>query len=96
MDFMELLNGRGQAALDKKMGIKILEATPERLVGTMPVEGNTHINATHHKTATKGIVTAVATAISLGRTLCSYNIEITNEDGQRTCTARITCLILND
>ena len=38
---MELLNGRGQAALDKKMGIKILEATPERLVGTMPVEGNT-------------------------------------------------------
>jgi uncharacterized protein (TIGR00369 family) len=54
------------------------------------------INATHHKTATKGVVTAVATAISLGRTLCSYNIEITNEDGQRTCTARITCLILND
>jgi uncharacterized protein (TIGR00369 family) len=54
------------------------------------------INATHHKTATQGIVTAVATAISLGRTLCSYNIEITNENGQRTCTARITCLILND
>ena len=38
---MELLNGRGQAVLDKKMGIKILEANPERLVGTMPVEGNT-------------------------------------------------------
>ncbi|MFM7861069.1 MAG: hotdog fold thioesterase, partial [Candidatus Nanopelagicaceae bacterium] len=54
------------------------------------------INATHHKSATSGVVTAVATAISLGRTLCSYNIEITNEAGQRTCTARITCLILND
>ena len=54
------------------------------------------INATHHKSATSGIVTAVATAISLGRTLCSYNIEISNEQGQRTCTARITCLILND
>ncbi|NCV79824.1 MAG: hotdog fold thioesterase, partial [Actinobacteria bacterium] len=54
------------------------------------------VNATHHKTATQGIVTAVATAISLGRTLCSYNIEITNENGQRTCTARITCMILSE
>ena len=54
------------------------------------------INATHHKSATSGIVTAVATAISLGKTLCSYNIEITNDAGQRTCTARITCLILSD
>jgi uncharacterized protein (TIGR00369 family) len=131
-EFMELLNGRGQAALDKKMGIKILEATPQKLVGTMPVEGNTQplgylhgganvvlaeslgsigswlhagptkrivgidINATHHKSATSGLVTATATAISLGRTLCSYQIEITNEQGQRTCTARITSLILSD
>ena len=127
---MELLNGRGQAALDKKMGIKILEATPERLVGTMPVEGNTQplgflhgganvvlaeslgsigtqlhagphrrivgvdINATHHKSATSGKVTAIATPVSLGRTLCCYEVVITNEAGERTCTARITCLIL--
>ena len=102
-EFRELLNGRGQAALDKKMGIKIIEASPERLVGTMPVEGNTQplgflhgganvvlaeslgsigtwlhagptkrivgidINTTHHKSATSGVVTAVATAISLGK-----------------------------
>jgi 1,4-dihydroxy-2-naphthoyl-CoA hydrolase len=26
--------------------------------------------------------------------LCSYEIVITNDEGQRTCTARITCLIL--
>ena len=112
------------------MGIKILEATPERLVGTMPVEGNTQplgflhgganvvlaeslgsvgthlhagpnrrivgieINASHHKSATSGIVTAVATAVTLGKTLCTYNVEITNDKGEKTCTARITCLIL--
>jgi len=129
-DFMEVLRERGRGSLDKKMGIEIVEATPERLVGTMPVEGNTQplgllhgganvvlaeslgsigtqlhagptrrivgvdINATHHKSATSGIVTAVATAITLGKTLCSYNVEITNEKGERTCTARITCLIL--
>jgi acyl-coenzyme A thioesterase PaaI-like protein len=39
-------------------------------------------------------VTAVATAVTLGKTLCTYNVEITNDKGERTCTARITCLIL--
>ena len=130
-DFLQVIRERGIGALDKKMGIEIIEASPERLVATMPVEGNTHpigllhgganvvlaeslgsigtqlhagadrkivgvdINATHHKSATSGIVTAVATAISLGKTLCSYNVEIKNDKGERTCTARITCLILN-
>jgi uncharacterized protein (TIGR00369 family) len=129
-DFMEILRERGQGALDKKMGIVILEASPQRLVATMPVEGNTQpigllhgganvvlaeslgsigtqlhagptrkivgvdINATHHKSALSGKVTAVATPVSLGRTLCSYEVVITNEAGERTCTARITCLIL--
>ena len=129
-DFLQVIRERGIGALDKKMGIEIIEASPERLVATMPVEGNTQpigllhgganvvlaeslgsigtqlhagadrkivgvdINATHHKSATSGIVTAVATAISLGKTLCSYNVEVKNDKGERTCTARITCLIL--
>ena len=130
-DFLQVIRERGSGALDKKMGIEIIEASPERLVATMPVEGNTQpigllhgganvvlaeslgsigtqlhagadrkivgvdINATHHKSATSGIVTAGATAISLGKTLCSYNVEVKNEKGERTCTARITCLILD-
>ena len=40
-DFMEVLRERGRGVLDQKMGIEIIEATPARLVGTMPVEGNT-------------------------------------------------------
>ena len=129
-DFLQVIRERGIGALDKKMGIEIIEASPERLVATMPVEGNTQpigllhgganvvlaeslgsigtqlhagadrkivgvdINATHHKSATSGIVTAIASAISLGKTLCSYNVEIKNDKGERTCSARITCLIL--
>ena len=129
-DFLEIIKERGSGALDKKMGIEILEASPNRLVGKMPVEGNTQpigllhgganvvlaeslgsigtqlhagpnrkivgvdINATHHKSATAGFVTGVATAISLGKTMCSYEIVISNDAGERTCTARITCLIL--
>jgi len=52
------------------------------------------INATHHKAAAKGLITGTATAISLGKTLCSWDIVMTNEAGERTCTARLTCLIL--
>jgi 1,4-dihydroxy-2-naphthoyl-CoA hydrolase len=131
-DYLAILRERGAGLLDQKMGIEILEASPQRLVGRMPVAGNTQplgllhgganvvlaeslgsigtalhagpdrmivgvdINATHHKSARSGFVTGTATAISLGKTMCSYQIEITNEDGQRTCTARITCLILAD
>ena len=131
-DYLELIRQRGSGALDKKMGIEIIEASPSRLVGTMPVDGNTQpigllhgganvvlaeslgsigtqlhaganrrivgvdINATHHKSATSGIVTAVATAVTLGNTLCCYEVEITNDKGERTCSARITCLILAD
>jgi uncharacterized protein (TIGR00369 family) len=129
-DFLEIIKERGSGALDKKMGIEILEASPNRLIGKMPVEGNTQpigllhgganvvlaeslgsigtqlhagpnrkivgvdINATHHKSATAGFVTGVATAIYLGKTMCSYEIVISNDAGERTCTARITCLIL--
>ncbi len=131
-DYMDLLRERGQGALDKKMGIELLEASPQRLVARMPVEGNTQpigllhgganvvlaeslgsigtqlhagperrivgvdINATHHKSAVSGFVTAVATPVSLGKTMCCYDIVITNEKGDRTCTARITCLILSE
>ena len=51
------------------------------------------INATHHRAARSGLVTGVATPISLGRTLACYEVVVTDEDGKRICTSRITCLI---
>jgi hypothetical protein len=35
----------GMGKLGARMGIEILEASPERVVGTMPVEGNTHLRS---------------------------------------------------
>jgi uncharacterized protein (TIGR00369 family) len=85
-----VLHGGANVVLAESLGSigTALHAGPDRVIVGVD------INATHHKSARSGYVTAVATAISLGRTLCSYDIVITNEDGQRTCTARITCLIL--
>ncbi|MDA0646228.1 hotdog fold thioesterase [Nonomuraea ferruginea] len=115
--------------LAERMGIEFLEATPERVVARMPVEGNTQpygllhggasvvlaetvgstgaalhagpgriavgveINATHHRSATSGFVTAVATPLHAGRTLATYEIEISDEAGRRVCTSRLTCML---
>ncbi len=51
------------------------------------------LSCTHHRSATDGFVTAVATPLSLGRTVASYDIAISDEQGRRVCTARLTCLL---
>jgi 1,4-dihydroxy-2-naphthoyl-CoA hydrolase len=117
--------------LGRRLGIEILEASPERIVGTMPVDGNTQpfgllhggascalaeslgsvgasmhaatafggyavgieISATHHRSARAGRVTGVATPLHLGGTVATYDIVITDDAGDRVCTARLTCLL---
>lgn len=115
--------------LVERMGIEITEATPARVVGRMPVEGNIQpygllhggascvlaetlgstgaaihagpgriavgieINATHHRSATSGYVTGVATQVHGGRTIATYHIEITDERGRLVCTSRLTCML---
>jgi uncharacterized protein (TIGR00369 family) len=54
------------------------------------------INATHHASATSGIVTGVATAVRLGKTVTSHEIVVTDDQGRRLCTARITNLLVAD
>jgi 1,4-dihydroxy-2-naphthoyl-CoA hydrolase len=120
-----------EGTLGERMGVTLIEASPERIVATMPVSGNTQpmgllhggascvlaetlgsigatlhahsigqayavgvdINATHHKSARAGVVTGVATPLRLGGSVASYEIVITDETGERVCTARLTCLI---
>jgi 1,4-dihydroxy-2-naphthoyl-CoA hydrolase len=129
--FLDLsaLNEGYPETLAHRMGIKITEASAQRVVGIMPVEGNTQpygllhggascvlaetlgstgaalhagrdrftvgieINATHHRAATAGQVTGVATQAHAGRTLATYDIVITDDHGRRICTARLSCLL---
>jgi 1,4-dihydroxy-2-naphthoyl-CoA hydrolase len=128
-DMEEQIRTAHTNTLVERMGIEITEATPQRVVGRMPVEGNTQpygllhggascvlaetlgsigaathagpgriamgieINATHHRSATSGYVTGVATQLHGGRTLTTYEIEITDEQDRRVCTARLTCML---
>ncbi|MCW4459513.1 hotdog fold thioesterase [Microbacterium sp. MPKO10] len=51
------------------------------------------INATHTRSATSGIVTGVCTPIHLGRSLTVHQIEVSDEQGRRCSTVRITNMI---
>lgn len=129
MTWLDTMQEMTKGTLAERMGIVITEASAERVVGTMPVDGNTQpygllhggasvvlaetlgsigsaihaapdgialgvdINATHHRSAKAGIVTGIATPVHLGRTMCCYEVVITDEDGKRVCTSRITCTI---
>ena len=114
--------------LELHMGIEITEMTPERVVATMPVQGNRQpfgllhggasaalaetmgsyhgslvgggkaplgieLSCTHHRAAKQGIVTAVSTPLHVGRTLCTFEIAITDDADRRICTARLTVLL---
>ena len=117
--------------LVERMGITVLEATAQRVVGTMPVAGNTQpygllhggascvlaetlgslgaalhagpervtvgieIGATHHRAASAGQVTGTASLLHGGRTTTTYEIVITDDQGRRVCTSRLTCLLID-
>jgi 1,4-dihydroxy-2-naphthoyl-CoA hydrolase len=123
------LGAGSDQSLTARMGIKVIEASAERVVATMPVAGNTQpygllhggascvlaesigslgaalhagpgrfpvgieISATHHRGVSAGIVTGVATLAHGGRTLATYDIVLTDEQGHRVCTARLSCLL---
>ncbi|MEO3977162.1 hotdog fold thioesterase [Streptomyces sp. CAU 1734] len=115
--------------LGDRMNVRITEASAERVVGTMPVEGNTQpygllhggasavlaetlgsvgsmlhggsgkiavgvdLNCTHHRGVRGGVVTGVATPVHRGRSTATYEVVITDEEGRRVCTARLTCML---
>ena len=85
-----MLHGGASVVLAESLGSmgSALHAAPER------VAVGVDINATHHRAVTSGLVTGVATAIHLGRTMAAYEVVITDDRGRRVCTSRITCALV--
>ena len=128
-DAAAFMNSVSAGTLVERMGIVFTEVSADRVVGTMPVSGNTQpygllhggasavlaeslgsvgaathagegrlavgieLSCTHHRSAREGTVSGVATAISLGRTLATYEIVVSDVQGRRLCTSRLTCLL---
>ena len=115
--------------LNEKLGIEIIEVGTDRVVATMPVDGNRQplgllhgganaalaetigsvaavlnapdgriavgleLSCTHHRAARGGLVTGVCTPLHVGRSTSTFETVITDEEGRRTCTARLTCMV---
>lgn len=84
-----LLHGGAHLVLGESLGSlsSAIHAGPSNYV--VGVE----INATHSRSARDGIVTGTCRALTLGRTLCTHEIVVTDEDGRRLSTVRITNLV---
>ncbi|SDE51898.1 PaaI family thioesterase [Auraticoccus monumenti] len=52
------------------------------------------VNATHHRAAREGFVTGTATALRLGRSVTMHEVVLTDDAGERLCTARLTCQLV--
>lgn len=84
-----LLHGGAYVVLGESLGSMAanLHAGPDRLaVGV-------DINATHTRSATSGIVTGVCTPVHLGRSITVHEIAVTDDQGRRCSTIRITNMI---
>lgn len=86
-----LLHGGAHLVLAETLGSI---AAVLHVQGAKPVVG-IEISATHHRAATEGIVTGTCTPIHLGGTLTTHEIVMTNEEGKRLSTAKITNMILD-
>lgn len=84
-----ILHGGAHVVLGESLGsiASTLHAGPGRVA--MGIE----INATHSRSASEGWVTGTCRAISLGRTLATHEIVITDEAGNRLSTVRMTNIL---
>ena len=84
-----LLHGGAHVVLGESLGSvsSAIHAGPGRYA--VGIE----INATHSRSATDGWVTATCDALVLGRTVCTHEIVVRDEAGERLSTVRMSNLL---
>jgi uncharacterized protein (TIGR00369 family) len=129
---MPLFGDRQKETLLSTLGIEIVEATKEKVVGRMPIGPKVHqpfgllhggasialaetvastagwmqidqekerivgleINANHLRAKRDGMLTAIATAVHVGRRTQVWNVLIADEDGKTVCVSRCTLAVV--
>lgn len=87
--------------LDVKLGIEVLEQSPERVVATMPVAGNTQSLGRLHGGASAALAEAIGSwaamihASTLGRECVGVDLNITHHRGARAGTITGTATALH-
>lgn len=84
-----LLHGGANAVLAETVGSLAAAAHAGPGAAVVGLE----LSCTHHRAVTAGLVTATCVPVHLGQTVTTHQIEITDDAGRRTASARLTCLI---
>jgi 1,4-dihydroxy-2-naphthoyl-CoA hydrolase len=84
-----LLHGGAHVVLGESLGS--LSAAVHAGPGRYAV--GIEINATHSRSITEGWVTGTCTALVLGRTLATHEIVMTDDEGRRLSTVRMTNML---
>jgi len=84
-----LLHGGASAVLAETLGsvAAALWGGPDRVAVAI------ELSCAHHRAATEGELTGVCTPLHRGRTTASFEIVLSDGQGRRTTTARLTCLL---
>ena len=85
-----LMHGGASAVLAEAVGstAAVLNSEP----GTVSV--GTQIIATHHRAVRSGVVTAVSKPLHIGRTLKTFQIDITDDEGRLVCSAQLSAMTM--
>lgn len=86
-----LLHGGAYVVLGESMG----SMAANYAVGPGRLAVGVDINATHTRSATSGTVTGVCTPVHIGRSVTVHEIAVSDEQGRRLSTIRITNMIKN-
>ncbi|MGA0009219.1 MAG: PaaI family thioesterase [Candidatus Nanopelagicales bacterium] len=84
-----LLHGGASAVLAESVGSVLANLN----AGSDRYAVGIELSCTHHRSARTGWVTAVATPLSVGRTLVTAHIVVRDEDDRPICTARLSCFL---
>ena len=84
-----LLHGGATCALVETVGSWAAALSAGRDRQVVGIE----LSASYLRSATSGRVTAVCTPVRRGRTLATYLIEVSDDQGRPTASARLTCLV---
>jgi 1,4-dihydroxy-2-naphthoyl-CoA hydrolase len=90
---IESYRAGSKGTLPERMGITIVEASPERVVGTMPVEGNTQPYGLLHGGASCVLAEtlgSLASALHAGPDRITVGIEISATHHRATRTGHVT------
>lgn len=89
----KILHGGASAVLAETLASVAAHAHAQGIDAARTAAG-VDLNITHHRAVRSGWVHGRASALYLGGRTASYEIVITNDDGARVATARLTCQII--